>query len=113
MTNPQCKTKDQVWLDHYRQCLTEGMSITAYAKKAAINVSSFHSAVKRLKTKGAVPSNSIAQPFVKVIQPSSEPSSSIRVTLPSGTLLEIENIALNDQCIQFIQTLDQSFRGQS
>lgn len=111
MTKPQRKTKDQVWLDHYRQCLTEGGSITSYAKKAGINVSSFHSAVKRLKTKEVVPNNSIPQPFVKVIQPSSLPPSSIRITLPSGTLLEIENIALNDQCVQFIQTLDQSFKG--
>ncbi len=36
-----------------------------------------------------------------------------KMTLSSGTTLELGNLSLNNQSIQFIQTLDQALRGAS
>ncbi|MBL4868114.1 MAG: hypothetical protein JKY67_17250 [Pseudomonadales bacterium] len=77
------RIKEQAWLDHYEQCLKEGSSITGYAKKTGINISSFHSAVKRLRMRGLVPGDKTHHRFVKVIQPSAQPIASIKMTLPS------------------------------
>ncbi|MBV1883027.1 MAG: hypothetical protein KUG82_15420 [Pseudomonadales bacterium] len=100
------RINEQAWLDHYEQCLKERVSITGYAKKTGINVSSFHSAVKRLRTRGLVPDTNTQERFVKVIHPYAQPNASFKMTLPSGMLVELDHITLDAQCVQFIQALE-------
>ncbi len=113
MARPNINSKDQVWLAHYMKSQNEGLSISGYAAKSGLKSSSFHSAIKRLRTKGAIGSASAQPRFVKVAQSRPSPTLSlpqIKMTLPSGTTLELGSVSLDDQSVQFIRSLDMALR---
>ncbi len=113
MARPNISAKDQAWISHYQKAQSEGISIAGYAAKSGLKPSSFHSAIKRLRTKGAIGSSNAQPAFIKVTQSRPSPilsSPQIKMTLPSGTTLEIGSMSLDDQSVQFIRALDLALR---
>lgn len=86
--------RQRYWLEHIRRASKSGKTLKAYAKSRRLSVGMLYNVKSELTRAGILPgpeSPTTAPAFVPVrIEPTPPPRSVIRLTHPSGWLLECE-----------------------
>ena len=85
----QLTSKQQAWLDHINQALSQNISMSAYAKQHHLSIKAFYCARTALVNIGILPAK-ISTQLVSVTatdKPVATPSS-CRVTLLNGVILD-------------------------
>ncbi len=95
-TKPLTKTQ-QIWLDHINKATEQNLSMPAYAKQNNLALKSLYNARALLMKKGILPSISSNYLVPLTVTPSSRPaiSTSCRITLCNGVLIEFSDVELS------------------
>ncbi|MCG6201218.1 IS66 family insertion sequence element accessory protein TnpA [Psychromonas antarctica] len=86
----------QGWLDHINQASEQNLSMSAYAKQHNLALKSFYNARSALIKKGVLPAiiNNTLMPITIPPLGAEQLSSSCRVTLCNGVIVELADIDL-------------------
>ncbi len=95
-TKPLTKTQ-QAWLDHVNKATEQNLSMSAYAKQNNLALKSLYNARALLMKKGILPSISSNYLVPLTVTTPNLPllTTSCRVTLPNGVLIECSDIDIN------------------
>ena len=90
----QLTSKQQAWLDHINQALSQNISMSAYAKQNNLSIKAFYCARTVLVNIGRLPAKK-STPFVSVVTTEKAivvTPSKCRVTLLNGVLLDFSDV---------------------
>jgi hypothetical protein len=96
-TKPLTKIQ-QRWLDHIKQATDKNLSMSAYAKQNNLALKAFYNARSALMKKGIMPSISSNHliPLTQDIENNSTVTTSCRITLSNGIIIELADVGITD-----------------